>query len=82
MYDLNSFARGSPTWQKKSHPRHSLPSDAERSLPDEHWPPPEEAERERKRLDALRPWHRIAWVLVGVLVVVGLYLKAKELGGW
>lgn len=48
----------------------------------EYWPSPEEYERNRKRLDALRPWHRIAWVLVGVLGVVAIYMKLKELGGW
>jgi hypothetical protein len=44
------------------------------------WPPPEEHERERRRLDAIRPWHRAAFVAVGVLLVVALYLQFNALG--
>jgi hypothetical protein len=41
-----------------------------------------ETEEERKRLDAIRPWHRLAWVAVGVFGVIAIYLKLKQLGGW
>jgi hypothetical protein len=41
-----------------------------------------ETEEERRRLDAIRPWHRLAWVLVGVFAVIAIYLKLKQLGGW
>lgn len=46
------------------------------------YPAPEEYERERRRLDALRPWHRLGWVAVGASVVIALYLALKDLAGW
>jgi len=46
-----------------------------------HYPPPEEYERERQRLDVIRPWHRIGWVLLGVLGVVAVALTLREIAG-
>lgn len=46
----------------------------------QYWPPPEERERERRRLDAIRPWHRVAFVVAGVFLVIALYLQFASLG--
>ncbi len=41
-----------------------------------------ENERERKRVEAFRAWHRVAWTVVGVLGAVAIYLKLKQVIGW
>lgn len=42
-----------------------------------HYPNPEEAEHERHRLDAFRPWVRLVAVLLGLGVQIVLKLAVR-----
>jgi hypothetical protein len=44
-----------------------------------YYPSPEEHEREKRRLDAIRPWHRAAFIILGVGLVIAL---ANEFRGY
>ncbi|MEZ5960640.1 MAG: hypothetical protein R3C30_09480 [Hyphomonadaceae bacterium] len=45
----------------------------------EYWPPRDERETERKRLDAWRPWLRLMFWTVVALVLWSLFETARNL---
>lgn len=47
----------------------------------EHWPPPAERERDRKRLDVIRPWHRAGFLILCVGLAALVAWQAAGLWG-
>ncbi len=47
----------------------------------QHWPPPEEREAERRRIEAWRPWAILIAIVLGILVLLLTFVRIMDVLG-